>query len=407
MTVSIGSSTPTAMLPAALALSESGVLVNGMSVTDLLSGLEVVGEEPTGQDAADGPEFRGSGVPLWRLEAVRELVAEVLEARAEDPELTSANPSVPRKVFPWGIGIVTSDVLVVGPGKEATASYLRIVGLRARTVDATAALRIAGDLAAARSAVDEVGADVLPDIVDDHISESEVHVGTDTDADSEGGETPSRRASGRSRVPLLATVAVVAVGLLATVLVLRSGGPDTGEENQEGTEGTAAGNGGGVAPTPEATTEPWRGFDRSSGGNPDDEAPTGPERPRPPVTVSIDVPGWTVTDSTDEREIWTSAADKGMRVLTAAVPTPVDNQADLDRAMLDVLDKMAGTGEGQGMTVTARSPVEYREIFPESTTTWGVRLIDGHQVSVGCQYREFSEERLEVCDRVTDTARVL
>ncbi|MGP9759242.1 hypothetical protein [Corynebacterium sp. AOP12-C2-36] len=127
----------TTMVADAVALTESGVLVNGLCVTDLLSGLEVRGEdiEDTADTGDASPVFRGSGVPLRRLESVRELVEEVLEARAVDPELTSANPVVPRTVFPWGIGAQVSDVLVVGPDKEATAAYLRISGLRARTVD--------------------------------------------------------------------------------------------------------------------------------------------------------------------------------------------------------------------------------------------------------------------------------
>ncbi|MDN6387095.1 MAG: type VII secretion-associated protein, partial [Corynebacterium sp.] len=125
----------TTMVADAVALTESGVLVNGLCVTDLLSGLEVRGEdiEDTADTGDASPVFRGSGVPLRRLESVRELVEEVLEARAVDPELTSANPVVPRTVFPWGIGAQVSDVLVVGPDKEATAAYLRISGLRART----------------------------------------------------------------------------------------------------------------------------------------------------------------------------------------------------------------------------------------------------------------------------------
>ncbi|MGN0094484.1 MAG: type VII secretion-associated protein, partial [Corynebacterium sp.] len=122
-----------------------------------------------------------------------------------------------------------------------------------------------------------------------------------------------------------------------------------------------------------------------------------------PVTaVSVDVAGWRMTESTSDSEIWTSD-DGGMRVLIAARPTPVGTQDELDAAMLGALDGLDGNG---GIRVTERSPVAYEEYFPDSTTSWRVRLVDGHQVSVGCQYREVSEDRREVCERFTATARV-
>lgn len=135
-----------------------------------------------------------------------------------------------------------------------------------------------------------------------------------------------------------------------------------------------------------------------SAGGPDAEGAAG----TPDAVVSVDVPGWRMTESTPDSEIWTSG-DEGMRVLVAARPTPVGTQDELDAVMLRALDGLGGDG---GVVVTGRSPVAYEERFPDSTTSWRVLLVDGHQVSVGCQYRELTEGRRENCDRFTATARV-
>ncbi|HIW91709.1 MAG TPA: type VII secretion-associated protein [Candidatus Corynebacterium avicola] len=369
------------MLTEAVALGESGVLVNGMSATDLLSRFRVIGEQPAGPS----PDFRGSGVPLSRLEAVRELVAEVLEERAADPELTSANPAVPRTVFPWGIGIGTSDVVVVGPDKEVTAAYLRMVGLRARTVDATEALRIAGDLATARSL-----------LTDGELEEPETESAPEQEPEPHHDVRERRKLKldGRTlpRPAIAAAVSVLVVGgaavVVATTVVLPASG--TAEELSRSPETSAPAQSAADVPG-----EHWRDLTSNRG---EDE----PGVARPEVTVTVDVPGWQVTDSSGQRDIWTSD-DPDMRVLTAAVPTPVGTQAELDTAMLAALEDAVGAGD---VVVTARSPVDYEEVFPESTTTWRVRLVDGHQVSVGCQYRQESAQRMEVCDRFTSTARV-
>ncbi|MDN5685040.1 type VII secretion-associated protein, partial [Corynebacterium glyciniphilum] len=148
-----------------------------------------------------------------------------------------------------------------------------------------------------------------------------------------------------------------------------------------------------TAAVPDATG--WREL------SPGDRAPA--EVAGDPVTaVSVDVAGWRMTESTSDSEIWTSD-DVGMRVLIAARPTPVGTQGELDAAMLGALDALDGNGD---IRVTDRSPVAYEEYFPDSTTSWRVRLVDGHQVSVGCQYREASDDRREVCERFTATARV-
>lgn len=396
----------TGMVATAVALTESGILVNGLCVTDLLSGYEVRCTDPEldpeteaggkgakgGKDTDGGsgaPVFRGSTVPLRRLEAVRELVEEVLEARAADPELTSANPVVPRTVFPWGIGAHTTDILVAGPDKDATAAYLRMTGVRARTVDVSQALRLAGDLAEAQA---EAQAEVA-----DPVSTPVTVPEDGPDQAGKGGRTLSRR------VLVLSAVSVTLVGLVVGAGLLRSVGAPDAPDAPDTAAGAATtlvqGEGTGVQSAPTTAAVPdatgWREL------SPGDRASE--ELAGDPVTaVSVDVAGWRMTESTSDSEIWTSD-DGGMRVLIAARPTPVGTQDELDAAMLGALDGLDGNG---GIRVTERSPVAYEEYFPDSTTSWRVRLVDGHQVSVGCQYREVSEDRREVCERFTATARV-
>lgn len=393
------------MVATAVALTESGILVNGLCVTDLLSGYEVRCTDPEldpetqegqeghrghrGHGDTDGgtgaPVFRGSVVPLHRLEAVRELVEEVLEARAADPELTSANPVVPRTVFPWGIGAHTTDILVTGPDKDATAAYLRMTGVRARTVDVSQALRLAGDLAEAQAEV----ADPAPPPVavpDDEPDQAE-----------KGGRMLSRR------VLILTAVSVTLVGLVVGVGLLRpAGAPGASETAADaGTTPVQDGDPGEQSATTTAAVPDATGWRELSPG---DRAPE--EVAGDPVTaVSVDVAGWRMTESTSDSEIWTSD-DVGMRVLIAARPTPVGTQGELDAAMLGALDALDGLDGNGDIRVTDRSPVAYEEYFPDSTTSWRVRLVDGHQVSVGCQYREASDDRREVCERFTATARV-
>lgn len=380
----------TSIVATAVALTESGILVNGLCVTDLLSGYEVrCADSETDGDidgSAGAPVFRGSGVPVRRLEAVRELVEEVLQARADDPELTSANPLVPRTVFPWGIGADTTDILVAGPDKDATAAYLCMTGVRARTVDVSRALRLAGDLAEARA---EVAATASPSVQaspDDEPDRDEdmPHIIADGDR---GGGTLSRR------VRVLAAVSVTLVCLVAGVVALRStgagqaSGTATGIQLEEGEESPEE--------KPDQGDSGWR--ELSAG-----DSPAGEGAGDPVAAVTVDVAGWRMTESTSDSEIWTSG-DAGMRVLVAARPTPVGTQGELDAAMLGALDGLDGNGD---IAVTNRSPVAYEEYFPDSTTSWQVRLVDGHQVSVGCQYREVSDERRETCERFNATARV-
>ncbi|MDN6439662.1 type VII secretion-associated protein [Corynebacterium nuruki] len=369
----------TGMVAGAVGLVESGVLVHGaggMTVTDLLSGFSVTGEPPT---AADPVPYRDSDVSLVRLEAVRELVEEVLAERARDPELTSANPVVPRTTFPWGVDSPRSDVLVAGPDAPVVAGYLRTAGLRARTVDVDAALRIAGDLESARL---DLGAQDGPSEI------PEPSVG-DRGTGRAGSRLPTVGAV--SAVSAVLAVLLVAGGLGAALLA-RGGGSGGGGAVAAGTP---------AAPSPVPTsTSP------SSSRPPVPPAPSASAAPPAPVPASraatpvrVDVPGWRLSGSDERREIWESD-DPAVRVLVAAVETPLTSQDELDRRMLDKL------GEVPDVRVLSPGPVDYEESYPGSTTRWQVRLVDGHQVSVGCQYREYSSERLAACDRFVATARV-
>ena len=113
------------LLAEALALQESGVLVSGMTVTDLATGFVVTGDAEmqrpgylqyegadsaagaTGTasaagaasraDAMDDVEFQRSGLSLGRLSELFEMVSEVLEQRQEHPEAAAVNPPEDRK----------------------------------------------------------------------------------------------------------------------------------------------------------------------------------------------------------------------------------------------------------------------------------------------------------------------
>lgn len=145
---------PLGTLAAAVALQESGILVHAMTVTDLSSGYSVTGVNPDVTDpflAAEGePRFRGSPLGLKQLEALRELVLDVLEHRKKHPEWAQMDTPIPRDDFPWGVGMPEPDVVVAGAHAGIIADYLRCVGVRARKIDADRALWIAGDLEDAR-----------------------------------------------------------------------------------------------------------------------------------------------------------------------------------------------------------------------------------------------------------------
>ncbi|RRO81507.1 hypothetical protein CXF38_03770, partial [Corynebacterium bovis] len=140
----------------AVALSESGILVNGMSATDLITGAQVTGE---GELVAEPHEvrYRGSPVSVDALTVLRGLVGDLLEQRREfdarqDPNVPVTSVFAPARSglverCPWGLGAAVPDVVVVGPYADVVADHLRVTGLRARTVDLAACLRIAAELA--------------------------------------------------------------------------------------------------------------------------------------------------------------------------------------------------------------------------------------------------------------------
>lgn len=399
-------STTTGMPGCAVSLLESGLLVNGMTVTDLLSGFSVRADSvvsvddfsgaPTGHE---GPMWRGSSVPIARLEAIRELIAEAMDARAQDPELTSSNPRVPRTRFPWGVGEKRSDVVVIGQDARLTAAYLRSVGVRARCVDLDASLRIAADLEVARAELVELeGQCAEPDRRDtepirQHLSRSLLQLRGLVDR-QRGGLT------------LLIIGVIVASAVITSVVSRRGDSPTVaglvtehagGEgERFSDVEHSSAPT---EMPITDAVAPPWQDPQRRgsiAGG-------AGLPALRAATPVNARAEGWTLVDATERREIWASE-DSGVRLLVAATPTPLTSQDDLDVTVLAALK------EHPQVKVISFAPVDYEDEAPGSVTRWQIRLIDGHQVSVGCQYRwgsqELMNQRLAACDRFTATARV-
>lgn len=88
-----------------------------------------------------------------------------------------------------------------------------------------------------------------------------------------------------------------------------------------------------------------------------------------------------------------------MRILVSATLTPLKTQEELDGAVLKALENT------EGVRVAGRAPVSYEESYPDSTTIWHVRLVEGHQVSIGCQFRQITGARLKVCEEAASTAR--
>ena len=116
----------------------------------------------------------------------------------------------------------------------------------------------------------------------------------------------------------------------------------------------------------------------------------------------MNVDGWRLGSATRAREEYIGD-DEGMRVLVAAKETPLKTQEEMDAAMLGALNDVSSSDDG--VTVVSTQPVSYEEKYPSSTTLWHVRLVDGHQISVGCQYRQWNEQREKVCQEFVATAR--
>ncbi|AEK37650.1 type VII secretion-associated protein [Corynebacterium variabile] len=388
----------TGMTVQAVSLVESGVLVNGWTVTDLLSGFSVRCDAP---GEGDGVRWRGSAVPLERLEAVRELVAEVLEERAADPDLTDPNPRTPRIRFPWGVGESTTDVLVTGQDATTVAAYLRTVGLRARCVDPDAALRLAADLEMARAELADLEGGDPADGVEDRVDRVDRDVGAEMD-----GEMDTERPRVHRTLLAVTAVVVVLVGVLVVGL-LGQGGEGSVTASPPATPQTApqTGASSSAVPTPEQESAAAVPADGQQFADPVRRGDPTPEHTaeRADIPVDADLDGWTLREATERREIWMSD-DPDARILVAATPTPLGTQEELDARML------TGLADMPGARVTSQHPVDYEEDSGRSTTRWQVRLIDGHQVSVGCQYRTGTAEqtagRLAACDRFAATARV-
>ncbi|WP_181645884.1 type VII secretion-associated protein [Corynebacterium heidelbergense] len=451
----------------AVGLQESGLFVDGATVTDLSTGFVAVADFPGSSHnkdpllADEGEDrFRRSPLGHARLDQLREAVIDALEQRVANPSAASAKPTLPRNRFPWGIGINPPDLLVVGTHAPVVARYLQLEGFRARVYDPDPAIEVAHALARAEreagvpptlcasagepadgagqgvglqgGSLAALGGGGVPTEITplpyelDHDTGAEdggfYRADEDEELTDEGyveDELPSSPSPRRAALPVVAGCGVLGVGIALAVMIGGAGGNESqveagavnveaGADEEEGTaaSGSAPSAGAGPSSAPAATAampaeqrdapeDPWRhAHDRADAGPA--SAPSTNSRARVPTTA--DVAGWRRAGATPEREEYRSG-DEGMRVLVAAAPAPVHSQAELDRAVLTALGK---TG---GMEIVSNTPVSYRERFADSVTLWHVRFVAGHQVSVGCQYRNVTPERMAICDRFAATAR--
>ncbi|MHA7686205.1 type VII secretion-associated protein [Corynebacterium evansiae] len=418
------------LLAEALALQESGVLVSGMTVTDLATGFVVTGDAEMQRpgylqyegadsaagaagraDAMDDVEFQRSGLSLGRLSELFEMVSEVLEQRQEHPEAAAVNPPEPRELFPWGIGLREVDVLVTGSFAVQVVHYLRIMGVRARLVDNDMVLRVASELALAQQELQHL-----------NLAEPVRHRDTDTavaepvaEAEEwqevdEGASIKKEERKDNRRLPAaLAALALFIVGgLVATFTVFDS----QAAENTVSADGAGSTGSTGITGSTESTASVQGDSSVESEEPVADEPFPEPHRRgvttadqssrRADIPISVNVDGWHLGGATRAREEYVGD-DEGMRVLVAAKETPLKTQEEMDAAMLGALnDVSAGVS---GVTVVSTQPVSYEENYPSSTTLWHVRLVDGHQISVGCQYRQWNEQREKVCQEFVATAR--
>ena len=437
------------ILAKAVALQESGILVHALTVTDLSSGFSVTGTGALPEDpfkaGEDEPRFRGSALGLRNLEVLRELVADVIEQRRAHPEWAHIDPPGGRTTFPWGVGMKEPDVLVAGMHAGTIAEYLRCVGMRARTVDVDQSLRIHADLRDVQQELDlapgdggtgdfsankrtfgggERGIAMAMDARESTEPKYVVSFPGDGDSEELDGfedEEASRTVEAREwragragslldsralRIAVMATVAIVSVAGIGALLTLapsgKTGGSDATmadsvavEENPSTVPETSTSQAPATttATPSESAEKPWSEH-RVAG-----EQVVTASAERAEIPVMMDAPGWNRAGATAKREEFMSA-DEGMRVLVSATATPVESQEKLDEAVLRALEGMAE------IRVANRAPVSYEEVYPDSTTLWHVRLVDGYQVSIGCQFREVTGERLRACDTAAQSARV-
>lgn len=415
-------------LAQAAALQESGLLVSGMSVTDLSTGFSLTGGADTREadfltrsDDSPGGDlsFRGTNVKIAKLELLAELVHQVLEQREDNAEWASVNPPEPRAYFPWGLDLEAPDVLVAGDHADTVASYLRRRGMRARPIDETYILTVADALVEAEEELGRLLAGELS-----HIEPSEA--GLYDGADDSGAEVNSAVdlgsdvvATNRSWVRAAGFAAVAVV--CAMVIVVGTRGFVGQKTVSAGSAGAAEGSGTATEQTghntpevgmtgdnlPETTEDPAVEAEpsrdpgpleghRRVGHGPDKESGNG----RAAVPVTIDVPGFTRSGATEAQEQFTAVGDPNFRILVAATPTPLESQEELDDAVLREV------ALHEGISVVSTAPVSYREVHPESSTVWHVRLRDGHQVSIGCQSRGAAPAHNMACEKAANTARV-
>ena len=408
------------ILAKAVALQESGILVHALTVTDLSSGFTVSG---TGAVEADPfqvgegePRFRTSALGLARLEMLRELVVDVVEQRKANPEYSQVDAPGGRTQFPWGVGMREPDVVVAGMHASTIAEYLRCTGMRARTLDVDSVLRIAADLRDAehecvRETESAPGAAVPKEQVRQVVTDEPLANQERAGSEKSCIEPLDRGARDKNLLRIAVAAAAVVlclVGVGTIVAVMHSGAGSSVEETQNSqmiTEPEDAATGGvtssersepAAVPSDSASAQqpqPWR-EQRVAG---DQVVTASAERAQ--IPVKMDAPGWTRSGATAQREEFMSS-DPDMRVLVSAVPTPLTTQQEMDNAVLNQLQGM------QGIRIAGRAPVSYEEVYPESTTLWHVRLKDGHQISVGCQFREVTGDRLRACDTAVQYAGI-
>ena len=412
------------LLAEALALQESGVLVSGMTVTDLATGFVVTGDvemqrpgylqyegADSAADAMDDVEFQRSGLSLGRLSELFEMVSEVLEQRQEYPEAAAVNPPEPRELFPWGIGLREVDVLVTGSFAVQVVHYLRIMGVRARLVDNDMVLRVASELALAQQELEHLNfaEPVRHRDVDTAVAEPVGEAEEWQEVEERASIKKEERKDIRRLPAALAALALFIIGgLVATFTVFDSqaaentvsadGAGSTGSTGITGsTESTASVQGDSSVESEEPVADEPFPEPRRRGVTTADQSSR-----RADIPISVNVDGWRLGSATRAREEYVGD-DEGMRVLVAAKETPLKTQEEMDAAMLGALNDVSSSDDG--VTVVSTQPVSYEENYPSSTTLWHVRLVDGHQISVGCQYRQWNEQREKVCQEFVATAR--
>ncbi len=471
----------------AVALQESGLLVQGLDVIDLSTGEQhhaqipqelrqmamgdgdylmfrgpsrhepfcygaaqvahaVSADDASVREAVDLP-YRQTGLSLTVLEALDVAVNAALRGRMNNPEWAEVNPPEARFAFPWGLGIAEPDVLVSGLHAGAVASFLRDRGKRARVVHIDQALSIAADLddlpdlfahdASLRlepvPSAQRVSPEMRQTLLDRRIKRDRGQ-----GDEQEGGISKALLQVSSVRLPAMTrrskTLAVLAVG--SVVMLGAAVGVRVAASMSEDEAATVAADASAAATAvpgageefmpdrrPRPTTDPpqeapdvappaTHGGQGAEFANPSIAGSLREQvrQPRAVIPVRIDVPGWQRVGATDSREEFLGA-DPDMRILVAAKPTPLESQEALDQAVITAIGQA-----GDGIEISGTQPVRYREVNGTQQTEWTVRLVDGHQISIGCQVREgageaestprLTEARAADCARAVDTAEV-